>query len=46
MGSSVKQCMYCMDGKVGILKPRPLDAVVHGKEVGDFDLLHIGTGGQ
>ena len=36
-----------MDGTAGMLKPRPLGVVVHGKEVGavlHFDFLHIGTG--
>lgn len=31
--SLVEQCLHSMDGKAGVLKPRPLDAVVHDKEV-------------
>ena len=47
VGSFVKQCLHCIDGKAGILKPHPLGAVVHGKEVGEvlnFDFLHIDRG--
>lgn len=42
----VKQCMQCLDGAAGMLKPRTLSVVLHGKEVGDLEFLLIGTGGR
>lgn len=46
--SFLERLQHCMDGKVGTLKPRPLEEVVHDTVVSGvrpLDFLHIGTRG-
>lgn len=48
VGDFVRQCLHCVENKVGELEPCPLGQLIHGEGIGEvvcFYVHHAGSGG-